>query len=68
MPPPAPAKPYTLPADSGLELIETRHAAPAPSDEPQDTQRPRRVRPPRPTIADEPLEIIETRKESPPAP
>jgi hypothetical protein len=49
-------------------LIETRRAAPAPADEQQDASRPRRVRPPRPSIADEPLEIIETRKEAPPAP
>jgi len=40
---------------------------PASSDEPVDTSRPRRVRPPRVAIPEEPLEIVETRKEAPPA-
>lgn len=66
--PPLPVS-FALPADSGLELVETRHApAPAASDEPADAPRPRRVRPPRPALPDEPLEIVETRKEPPPAP
>jgi hypothetical protein len=55
-----------LPPDSGLELVETRHH-PAPAPEPEAvTSGPRRVRPPRPTIADEPLQIVETRKDAPP--
>jgi ribonuclease E len=45
---------------AGLELIETRHAA--PSTEPQDTEasRPKRVRPPRAVVQEEPLQIVET--------
>jgi len=66
VPPPAPA-PYTLPPESGLELVETRHVPPASRDEAVDTSRPRRVRPPRVAIPEEPLEIVETRKEAPPA-
>jgi hypothetical protein len=58
----------TLPPDSGLELIETRHVtAPAIVPEPAPAG-PRRVRPPRVVIADEPLQIIETRKDSSPPP
>jgi hypothetical protein len=70
-PPPAPAQfAYTLPADSGLELVETSHAVAASPVMDDDAQapRPRRVRPPRADRHDEPLEIIETRKETPPAP
>jgi ribonuclease E len=54
------------PPDSGLELVETRHAAPAPSSDETNAPRPKRVRPPRAQAADEPLQIVETRKESPP--
>ena len=57
----------TLPADSGLELVETRFNAPAQDNELPETPRPKRVRPPRVEVAAEPLEIIETRKDSPPA-
>ncbi len=56
-----------LPTDSGLELVETRFAAPlAEADE--VAPRPKRVRPPRAEVTSEPLEIIETRKDAgPPA-
>ncbi len=64
-PPPAPIA-LTLPADSGLELVETRFSAPTPADDAADAPRPKRVRPPRVEAASEPLEIIETRKDSPP--
>jgi hypothetical protein len=66
----APPVPYALPAESGLELVETdrARAAPRPASEEAETSRPRRVRPPKVELRDEPLEIIETRKEAPPAP
>jgi hypothetical protein len=73
--PPAPARPVSvpvppvqlvLPADSGLELVETRHAAPLDTFANEVTPRPKRVRPPRPELVSEPLEIIETRKDAPP--
>jgi hypothetical protein len=58
----------TPPPDSGLELVETRHHAPAPGADEAEAPRPKRVRPPRAQVADEPLQIVETRKEpSPPA-
>lgn len=77
-PPPAPAAPApmlelpqitrTPPPDSGLELVETRHHAPAPVAEEPEPARPKRVRPPRAQVVEEPLQIVETRKEpSPPA-
>ena len=56
----------TLPAESGLELVETRFAAPSVENEVSETPRPKRVRPPRIEAVSEPLEIIETRKDSPP--
>ena len=66
-PPPAlPPVAMTLPADSGLELVETRFNAPAQDNELPEAPRPKRVRPPRVEVAAEPLEIIETRKDSPP--
>lgn len=63
-----PAVPYTLPTDSGLEMVETHrmNAAPQMVDE-VEVQRPKRVRPPRAAVADEPLEFVETRKDAPPA-
>ena len=66
----APPVPYALPAESGLELVETdrARAAPRSASEEAETSRPRRVRPPKVELRDEPLEIIETRKEAPPAP
>ena len=62
--------PYALPAESGLELVETdrTRASPRPASEETEAPRPRRVRPPKAELRDEPLEIIETRKEAPPAP
>jgi hypothetical protein len=58
----------TLPADSGLEIVETKFR-PAPEAEPEAVPAgPRRVRPPRVAIPDEPLQIVETRKgDQPPA-
>jgi hypothetical protein len=59
----------TLPADSGLEMIETRSkAVPVPEPEVAPAAGPRRVRPPRVVVAEEPLQIIETRKDSSPPP
>jgi ribonuclease E len=52
----------TPPPDSGLELVETRHHAPAPVAEEAEAPRPKRVRPPRAQVAEEPLQIVETRK------
>ena len=60
---PAPVVPLTLPPDSDLVLVETRHAAPAPDVEEAPVERPRRARPPRVSIPEEPLQIVETRKE-----
>lgn len=69
-PRPAPSLPritLDLPPDSGLELVETKHAAPAPTDE-VEPPRARRVRPPRVAFAEEPLQMVETtNKDSPPA-
>jgi len=57
----------TLPADSGLELVETRSKATLmPEPEPAQPAGPRRVRPPRVVIAEEPLQIVETHKEGQP--
>jgi hypothetical protein len=73
-PPPRPVEALppvsmTLPADSGLELVETRSGAlSVPEPEPAPPAGPRRVRPPRVVITDEPLQIVETHKqEQPPA-
>lgn len=59
----------TLPADSGLVLVETAgdRARAMPMDEPE-SPRPKRVRPPRIEIPSEPLEMVETSKEAPPPP
>ena len=51
-----------LPADSGLELVETRTHAPEPLIE-QDAPRAKRARPQRAVVADEPLQMVETRHE-----
>ena len=68
---PAPPRPIealpsvsmTLPADSGLELVETRSIAiPMAEPDPTPPAGPRRVRPPRVVIAEEPLQIVETHK------
>jgi ribonuclease E len=73
LPRPVPARPavvppvqLALPADSGLELVETRHAAPVEALADDAALRPKRVRPPRAEIVSEPLEIVETRKDAPP--
>jgi hypothetical protein len=57
-----------LPPDSGLILVETAHAAPTVAEE-IESDRPRRVRPPRAAIADEPLQMVETthKDSTPPA-
>jgi hypothetical protein len=53
----------TLPADSGLELVETRSkTASLPEPDPTPPPGPRRVRPPRVVIPEEPLQIVETQK------
>jgi hypothetical protein len=52
-----------LPAESGLELVETRHRADEPVQESLEAPRARRVRPPRATIAEEPLQMVETKRE-----
>jgi ribonuclease E len=64
---PLPPLDLSLPPDSGLELVETRHEAVRVVSETGDVPRPKRVRPPRLNLADEPLEFVETRKESPSA-
>jgi ribonuclease E len=59
----------SLPADSGLEMIETRSKGTTmPEPETAPAPGPRRVRPPRVVVSDEPLQIVETRKDSPAAP
>jgi hypothetical protein len=71
-PPPRPVEALppvsmTLPADSGLELVETRtKAILMPEPESAPPAGPRRVRPPRVVIPDEPLQIVETHKEGQP--
>jgi len=59
-PPPAPS--FVAPdlAGAGLELIETRHAAPAVEPQDTETSHPKRVRPPRTAIQEEPLQMVET--------
>ena len=52
----------SLPADSGLELVETRTHAPEPNVE-QEAPRPKRTRPPRVVIEDAPLQLVETHHE-----
>ncbi|MDR2173803.1 MAG: Rne/Rng family ribonuclease [Burkholderiales bacterium] len=45
---------------AGLELIETRHAAPTVESQDTETSRPKRPRPPRTVVQEEPLQMIET--------
>jgi hypothetical protein len=58
-----PAKPFTyaLPADAGIQMMETKstanNAAAAVSDEPVKRGR---ARPPRAKVAEEPMQIVET--------
>jgi ribonuclease E len=60
----------TLPADSGLELVETRAKSSPQPDEGERAAGPRRVRPPRAQVVEEPLQMVETahKDPSPPAP
>jgi hypothetical protein len=58
----------SLPPDSGLELVETTHKEAIVVEPEPDATRPKRVRPPRHTVAEEPLQLVETRKDAPPAP
>jgi hypothetical protein len=65
----APPMSMTLPADSGLEMIETRSKGTSmPEPDIAPPAGPRRVRPPRVVVAEEPLQIVETRKDSSPPP
>jgi hypothetical protein len=57
----------TLPPGSALELVETTHKLEPTEQAEHEAPRPRRARPPRPTIVEEPLQLVETRKETPPA-
>jgi hypothetical protein len=61
--PPLPAIDLALPADSTLEMVETRHRSIEPALPDAEVARPRRVRPPRVVVADEPLQMVETRHE-----
>lgn len=63
VPPPLPAIDLALPADSTLEMVETRHRSVEPASGEPEVARPRRVRPPRVVVADEPLQMVETRHE-----
>jgi ribonuclease E len=45
---------------AGLELIETRHAAPTAESQEAETTRPKRVRPPRTAVQEESLQMVET--------
>jgi hypothetical protein len=56
----------TLPAESGLVLVETTHKAEYVPEE-ESPAGPRRARRPRAQLPDEPLQIVETRKDQPPA-
>jgi hypothetical protein len=56
----------TLPPETGLELVETKHSAPSLPEAEQDVPKgPRRIRPPKVQIADEPLQLVETQKGNP---
>ena len=59
---------FTLPAESGLEMIETRGLPSGNDPEPEAPPAPRRVRPPRPQVQDEPLQMVETRHDEAPPP
>ncbi len=47
--------------ESGLHMVETRHAAPTSQQEETSAPRPKRVRPPRTMVQDEPLQMVETK-------
>jgi ribonuclease E len=53
----------SLPADSELQLVETRHHIDTPRAE-DEAPRPKRTRPPRIVVSDEPLQMVETRGDS----
>jgi hypothetical protein len=56
----------SLPAESGLVLVETsQRSAPPPAPEAEPAG-PRRARRPRAQMVEEPLQIVETRKDAPP--
>ncbi|MCC7327611.1 MAG: Rne/Rng family ribonuclease [Burkholderiales bacterium] len=63
---PIPSVAHALSPESGLELVETTHPAPAPEIEEPAAPRSKRVRPPRVEMQNEPLVFVETRKEPPP--
>jgi hypothetical protein len=65
-PPALPPAQLALPADSGLELVETRTHTAEPLVE-QEAPRAKRARPQRAVIADEPLQMVETRHDDKPA-
>jgi ribonuclease E len=50
-------------AGAGLELVETRHAAPAFEPQEDEAPRPKRGRPPRATVQEEPWQMVETTHE-----
>ncbi|HEY1329231.1 MAG TPA: Rne/Rng family ribonuclease [Casimicrobiaceae bacterium] len=56
----------TLPAGSGLELVETTHRVEMDALEEEEAPKPRRARPPRVELPNEPLELVETRKDAAP--
>ena len=64
-PPPPEFKPFVLPAESGLVMVETSAAKTqsdgnAVQEDSTPPPAPRRSRPPRPVIPDEPLVMVET--------
>jgi ribonuclease E len=64
-PPREEPKPYVLPAESGLVMVETRGdvAPTAPPESEPEPPRKRRTRPTQQPVAEEPLVMVETRKE-----
>ncbi len=59
--PPPEFKPFVLPQESGLVMVETTTKPVSVADEaPAEPTAPRRSRPPRPVVADEPLVMVET--------
>jgi hypothetical protein len=65
VPPPPEFKPFVLPPESGLVMVETSaaRAQPAQPEAPAAESAPptpRRTRPPKPVLPDEPLVMVET--------
>jgi len=56
----------TLSADSGLEMVETKHHAESTPQTESEPARPRRVRPARVVVEEEPLQMVETRHDQQP--